>query len=254
MTLVLTELSPFGIAMSADSAVTTRNTETGYIYVRPNEAQKLQAISQINAGISCWGLGTIEDKPTDVWLKNFIEDNESITKLKDFAIELKTQLNKKVPQNESGESRLGFHLAGFEILDDKPTPSFYHIHDGKSTTLQSRGIKIDPYQFNANHDITPRIFKEKINRVKYFIIRNGDYQLYAKIFLLLEAFFKKLKGISIVIPNPQNLKDRAEYLVFQIRTISEIYRLSNLVQGIGGCIYYLTINQNGFQEKCTKYF
>ncbi len=254
MTLVLTELSPFGIAMSADSAVTITNIETGHIHVRPNAAQKLQVIQQLNAGISCWGLGTMDGKPTDVWLKDFIENNQAITELKDFAFELETQLNIQIPQNVSGEPRLGFHLASFEILDGESTPSFYHIHDGPSTTLSARGIEIDPYKFNANHDIPPEEFKERIDEEKYFIIRNGDYQLYAEIFLLLETFFNKLQEEGIIIPNPQNLKDRSEYLIFQINTISEVYRLSNLIQGIGGRINYLTINQNGIQEEGAKYF
>jgi len=214
MTLVLTELSSFGIAMATDSAVTITDTETGHVHVEPNKAKKLQVIHQLKAGFSCWGLGTINGKPTDVWMKDFIESNESITELKDFAFELETQLNIQVPQNVSGQPRLGFHLAGFEILDGIPTPSFYHIQDGLSTTLNDRGIEVDPYRFNANHDITPEIFREQIDKVKYFITRNGDYQLYAKIFLLLEKFFYQLQNIGIVIPNPQNLKDRSEYLVF----------------------------------------
>jgi hypothetical protein len=254
MTLVLTELSSLGIAMAADSAVTRTNNQTGLSYAIPNAAQKLQVVPHLNAGISCWGLGTIAGIPTDRWLSNFINSNTSLTTLQGFANELARQLNAQVPHNASGNNRLGFHLAAFEDYNRAPTPSFYHIHDGPSTTLQQRGITVNPNQFNANHDIPPQIFQQIVSAGGDRITRNGDYKLYAGMFSLLENFFQQLKPLGILIPCSQNLVDRAEYLVFQIRTMSEIYRLSNLVPGIGGGIHYLTINQTGIHSQGVRYF
>ena len=251
MTLVLTELSSRGIAMAADSAITRTQTQTGLRHVVPNAAQKLQVIPYLSAGISCWGLGTIAGVPTDQWLSSFIDSSTSFTTLQSLADELARQLNAQVPPNASGVNRLGFHLAAFEDFKGTPTPSFYHIHDGPSTVLQQRGITVDPNQFNANHDTPPQLFQQ---RGGVWTIRNGDYQLYAKMFRLLENFFKQLRPLGIVIPDSQNLIDRAEYLVFQIRTMSEIYRLSNFVPGIGGGIHYLTINQTGIHSQGVRYF
>lgn len=254
MTLVLTELSSLGIAMAADSAVTHTQTQTGLKYVIPNAAQKLQVVPHLNAGISCWGLGSIAGIPTDQWLSNFISSSSAFTTLQGFANELSRQLNAQAPPNTSGNNTLGFHLAAFENYNGTPTPSFYHIHDGPSTTLQQRGIPVNPNQFNANHDVPPQIFQQTISAGQYWIIRNGDYQLYANIFSLLGSFFQQLQPLGIIIPSSQNLADRAEYLVFQIRTMTEIYRLSNLVPGIGGGILYLNINPAGIHSQGTKYF
>ncbi len=44
MTLILTELSRFGIAMAADSDVTHTQSQTGISYAIPNVAKKLQLI------------------------------------------------------------------------------------------------------------------------------------------------------------------------------------------------------------------
>jgi len=52
MTLVLSEVSYFGVAMAADSAVTFG---TGRVYIG---AQKLLRVPQIDAGLSVWGRGT----------------------------------------------------------------------------------------------------------------------------------------------------------------------------------------------------
>jgi len=254
MTLVLTELSPFGIAMAADSAVTFTNPKTGLSFAEPNLARKLQAIPYLNAGISCWGMGEIGGTSTDRWIDNFIDSRKTLTSLRDFIDQLAETLNAQLPQNTTGENRLGFHVAGYEIYNGVATPSFYHVHDGPSTVLAQRGIVVNAHQVNANHDMPPDIFQQTQARGSAWITRNGDYMLYANIFHLLEDFFDKLTPLGIRIPSSHNLNDRAEYLVFQIRTVSEIYRLSNLVPGIGGTIYFLTICPDGIYSEGTKNF
>lgn len=254
MTLVLTELSPLGIAMAADSAVTYINQQTGLIYALPNIARKLQAIPYLNAGISCWGIGNISGLSTDNWIESFINTHKETPSLRMFVDQLAEGLNAQLPPNNTGENRLGFHVAGYELYTGVRVPSFYHVHDGPSTTLAQRGITVNPNLVNANHDVTPEIYLQKQDMGLFPITRNGDYTLYARIFGLLEEFFRQLMPDGIRIPNYQNLDDIAEYLVFQIRTVSEIYRISNLIPGIGGTIYYLTISPAGISSQGTKSF
>src|SRR5918992_3048508 len=220
MTLILTELTAHGIAMAADSMVTSTYLATGLSHTSPDAAVKLQVVQHLGAGISCWGMGEINGVPTDNWLTNFITQNTNCTSLGSFATALANELNTTVEPNPAGESRLGFHLAGFEDCQGVPTPSFFHIHDGPSTILQGRGISVDPQQFNANHDVPPEIFRELVARGQGWITRNGDYLLYAQIFGRLERFFQELRPLGVVIPNSQSLADRCEYLAFQIRTVS----------------------------------
>lgn len=253
MTLILTELSKRGVTMAADSAVTHTNTSSGFKSVCPNATIKLQKIPYLKAGISCWGMGTIESESTDEWLLGFIEKNNNLTTLQSFAEKLAGQLNEQVPKNISGEGRLGFHLATFEMYNGERIPSFYHIHDGRSEVLETRDIEITPNRFNANHDMPPKEFTRLISKGREYITRNGDYYMYVEIFEKLKELFCKYKKMGIQIPHSQNLADRAEYLIFQIRTVSEIYRLSNLIPGIGGGIHYLTINPDGIQGEGIKY-
>ncbi len=250
MTLILTELTRFGIAMAADSAVKVVNPHTGLAQVVPGAAYKLQEVPYLNAGISCWGEGKIENVSTDQWLCGFIASNEGISNLQDFANELARQLNDRIPSPPRGKGCLGFHLAGFEDFNGMPTPSFYHIHDGFCQTLASRGIEIDTTRFNANHDVPPDIFLQNPG----YLIRNGDIRFYAEIFASLERVFAHLRPIGVLIPHSQDLEDRARYLIFQIKTVAEIYRLSNVLPGIGGEIHYLTINPEGYQSKGIQYF
>ncbi len=181
MTLILTEISPLGIAMAADTAVTNLVPQTGQIYVQPNTALKLQLVPYLNAAISCWGIGEISGLATDQWLSNFIATNSGVSGLDDLANKLTVLLNDQVDNSKNGENRLGFHMAGFVDHKGKSVPSFYHIHDGPSTTLASRGILIDPHIFNANHDLPPDVFLDIESKGTAWITRNGDYQLYAAI-------------------------------------------------------------------------
>ena len=246
-TLILTELSRLGIAMAADSAVTIIH-DTGEISVRSDAAMKLKKIPYLGAGISCWGEGTISEMSTDKWLSRFIHSNSAITQLGIFAEELAIQLNKEVTPN-ARETSLGFHLAGFEDHQGVPTPSFYHIHDGPSQMLANRGIIVNPNRFNANPDIPPFLHQQLASNNKGYLVRNGDFRLYAMISESLTKLFEELRTEGIVIPHSQNLSDRAEYLIFWIRTMIELYRLSNLVPGIGGGIHYLTISSGGIQSE-----
>lgn len=255
MTLILTELTPHGIAMAADSMVTTTHLASGLQHTTPNAAMKLQTIEHLTAGVSCWGEGRINGVPTDEWLADFIVHSTACSTLQAFATALANELNITAGLRPARECRLGFHLAGFEDYQGTPTPSFFHIHGGPSTTLQGRGISVDPEQFNANHDISPDVFREITAMGRGgWITRNGDYYLYAEIFRRPETFFQELRGsLGVVIPNSQSISDRCDYLVFQIRTLSTIYRLSNLVPGIGGPISYLGIVPTGFHSRGLVY-
>lgn len=239
--------------MAAESAVTFEDRKTGILHVEPDAARKLHRVTSLNAGVSCWGIGSIGGTPTDQWLDNFIAHYSGLPVLSSFAEELASNLRSALGPTPGDTARLGFHVAGFEEYEGNPVPSFYHVHDGPSTTLMDRGATVDPTRFNANHDMPPSEFLKRVAHGHGWITRNGDYQLYGQIFGLLESLFRELRGIGIHIPHSQDLRDRAEYLVFQIRTVAELYRMSNLVPGIGGSIRFLTISPMGFQSEGVSY-
>ncbi len=267
MTLVLTEISRFGIAMAADSAVTSDislpngGTETRVLM----GVKKLQVIPKIKAGISVWGEGDIKFKderyPTDSWLKYFIEHRrDDYSSLKDFAVLLQDELRTCISpidvnnyQEEFGT--IGFHLAGFVNWKGQMTPTFYHIHNGRSQVLESRGIRnYDPSIINANYDLPPDIARELLNYVdRPPIWRNGDYQIYAVMFGAIVDLFRNLKAnYDINMPYTISLDDRAKWLKFQIGIMTELFdefRDINhpyySLSPIGGDIATLTISSNG---------
>ena len=63
MTLIITELSKFGITMAADTAVTMQISGVTRVLVG---VRKLQPIEKLNAGISIWGHGMIAGLHSDI--------------------------------------------------------------------------------------------------------------------------------------------------------------------------------------------
>jgi hypothetical protein len=252
MTLILTEIGPLGIAMATDSAVTLTDV-SGASWAVPSAAKKLQLVSSLNAGISCWGLGQIGTTATDVWLSDFIRRHDRTASVETLARSLASELNPILGPNSDGNPRAGFHIAGFLHDDLGEAASLFHVHDGPSSELAARGITVDSHVFNANHDIPPARTRAAISRGQHLIVRNGDYRLYAELFQKLEELFASIRPLGIFIPRPGQLLDRTEYLIFQIRTVAEIYRLSNLVPGIGGAIPFLAISQAGIHTHGVRF-
>ena len=254
MTLILTEISKFGIAMAADSAI----TEGTDIKRSLSGIQKLQPIPKINAGISCWGEAEIEEVYTDIWLDSFIrKKRREYGSIKEFAILLQNELREHIDKIDPSKKEfmwgtIGFHLAGFDKYEGEYSPTCYHIHNGRSQMLEKRGGKIDPAIINANHDFSPNLVKKWLENGSIPVLRNGEIEIYATIFDSLQTFFYELyKNTHIRIPYSYSLDDRSEWLKFQIETIGGLYKLSNIGPSIGGEISTLTISKDGVQSfKC----
>ncbi len=247
MTLVLTELSNFGIAMAADTALTVRcsSAEERVYY----GAKKLLNIPKLNAGISWWGEASVNKIDTDIWLDNFIIANKKkYNSLDEFAILLRDELRKYVSAidvNKYPYGTRGFHLAGFVEYNGQKQPAFYHIHNGKSTATDK---KIDAKIINANFDCPPIKFFLHQQQGKNYITRNGDYEPYAVVFNMLKVLVHEyLPTFDIEVPYPPSLEARTKYLRFQIKMMSELYKISNRIPCIGGEITTLAISSNGIE-------
>jgi len=235
MTLVLTEISKFGISMAADSAVTfQKNMPDGRKIMRVlTGVRKLQPIDKLQAGISVWGEGSISGVDSDVWLDQFIRARSNhYNSLETFARLLQDELRGLIPEidvERYPEGTIGFHLAGYVDHRGKRTPTFYHIHNGRSKVLENRGIQIDPTKVNSNHDLPPEKVCEFLERGLICVVHNGDYYLYRETFKLLrtflEDFAEKTRG-RMLIPFSTSLKDDVEWARFEIETMANLYKFS----------------------------
>jgi len=239
MTLIITELSEFGIAMVADSAVTVEEkTPSGDTIHRVlSGVQKLQVIPYLSAGISMWGLGAITapvgSVSTDVWIADFIQRHTDILSIDGFANELARELQQVVG---NVKTPMGFHLAGYVEHHGKRLPTFYHVRNVDGTYRH-----YDYHDFIPGQDFPPRDMKKG----KVYRTRNGDYGPYAA---LAGAVERVLPGISssigISIPYP-SLQGRVAYLAAWLKFVSDLYASSGMLRTIGGSIASLGITPEG---------
>jgi len=217
--------------MAADSAVTNQKGDVVH-YTR-----KLHKIPRLSAGISHYGISMLDEKtPIDKWLADFTDEmaNKDASR-RTFASTLRDELNKREPRITD---TLGLHIAGFEEAQDgKKYPSFDRILGNGQFTLETE----PPHKY----PIGCRILKSDPKNIIY------DDRAF-------NQFLKSLKSKSIAggkpfqMPDPDSLRMRAEYLRFQIVTISHLYTLSNQPKLIGGPVTTLSISEDDFQDYETR--
>jgi len=241
MTLIITELSEFGIAMVADSAVTyfERLPSEQPVPRVLNGALKLQVIPYLNAGVSVWGHGTLPVEnahvSTDIWLRYFIQHHSGVASLDEFVDRLQIEL-----QNIAGDLQkpLGFHLAGYVDVDDRRLPDFYHVRNNDGTFRQ----------YNMHDFVNGHVpFPDGIEKGKPFRVRNGDYGPYAILSAGLENVLPQIHSdsdLKLAIPHP-SLHGRIGYLTAWVRFVSDLYASSGLIRTIGGGITALGISPEG---------
>lgn len=261
MTLVLSELSSFGVAIATDSAVTFSNDR---VYIG---AQKLLPVYKLNAGIAVWGLGRINNTDSDVWLEKFIENEvKPNMSLWNMAKKLAEKLNEAFGGIIS--ERMGVHVAGFDEKNGICGPAFYHVHNGHYH-IEYRNGKIENVpdenpairEFKANEDCPPAVYPNN----KFYLTRNGDFSIFAILYDKINPLFNNVQNMTgLKFPYPSSLASRGEYLRFWINTIVGIYRLSNARKrilpqpatagdaSIGGPITVLTISKTGIESFYTK--
>jgi hypothetical protein len=244
VTLVLTEVSPFGLVMAADSAYTSVSTgEVRY-------GDKLFAIPGLRAGLSFWG-GGLPGKPDD-WIRSFLTANQSATSIRELGESLRDELRRIIPPLPPGQSRttLGFHLGG---VNPSGVPDVFHIHNGASTVLAARGELVDSRLVNCNNDLPPALFRaEVLGKGTPYILRNGDSLPYAAIWNQAGPWAETFAGfIQQAAGQGWTLDDRGRFVAAQIEVMRVLYSSwrQNRIAGtkapvIGGAVRYLTLGAN----------
>lgn len=237
MTLIITEISQYGIAMVADSAVTVQETlPSGRTELRVlNGARKLQAIPYLKAGLSAWGMGTLKgstwEASTDLWLADFIAQNRAIATLDDFANTLADQLQGIVG---STETEMGIHLAGYVEVNGHSMPSFYHVRNNDGDYKQGYTL----------HEFVPgRQYGPKDPGDEVATLRNGFYGPYAILDHHLRLALNAVRqdpALKLTIPHP-SLEGRIAYHAACVKFVSDLFGSAHLQRVIGGTIDALGI-------------
>jgi len=182
MTLVVGDITRYGIVMVGDSAVTVmRNDEIADVR---EGAAKVQYSPAVNVGITMWGNGSVDGRSIDSWIAEFIDssvapgdDLEIIGKR--LAEHLNTDLSRM--GKSWNELRCGFHLAGYK----NDLPRLWHIHTGSKNEPQYElQLHLDFPELKGLSDTDFRIFLNENEHgfPKYCQLRNGYFPHFAALF------------------------------------------------------------------------
>jgi hypothetical protein len=234
MTLVITEISKFGVVMAADTAETrVVKARSGAHYTRIKfGSPKLFPIPAINGGVLFWGAGEIllggsgvSRIPTDVWLEDFIV-SERCQNLEQFSYTLKRTIN--VLHGPEAPA-LGFHVAGVDrTVSGTAAPIFYRIVNRDRHGGHTPEFEIE------RRDTFPHLEQQPT------VLPDGDDGVYVDLQERIAAGSPLLSKRGDPIPRA-SLRGRAEYQAAWVRLVSDLYQSAGLSRTIGGKVTTLAV-------------
>jgi len=249
MTLVLSEVSKFGIVMVGDSAITTTHYKKDKLpsgdpipeYVRLG-SEKVKQVPNRPIGISFYGMGKIADLPTDVWMNDFLKNKIKAEHPLDDICNL---LAENV--NEAFAKRMQYDLGGFHvgaILEpgtENAYPVLYHVFRGnQKEKFHLQKDNPDGRGFSAEQ------WRPHLELGTAYYLRNGLHEPFAVLQNRIFDWIYEVKGkYDIQVPHPQNLVSHERFDRLQVGLMCDFIAMSNHIASVGRPITSLTIDLRG---------
>jgi len=253
MSLIVTQISQFGIIHASDSKLT--ETRSGKD-IDAGSVRKVFPIPYLDSGLSIAGSFTIGGQPLEEWIKDFIENQkkEKTLLLSDFANRLRDELQYRMLPQEKHDGSI-IHIAGYVQSGSFRHPEFWFIRNIKKID-ESTGEYIGAgEEFTISEDFWNRDCLER-DFMKEFKKGTKIYRLYingmaeARIsFNILQddilAFLRKVWANSNWKFRPPNSLDEMLILIeLYMEVITKMFRISNYdVFYVGGSIQSYLIPQ-----------
>lgn len=239
MSIIVTQISKYGIIFASDSNITNDNEVVG-------QGDKIFAIPKLNAAIAIAGSYTVGGDKMDKWMLDFIKKNEcAYDSLKDFGELLQTTFDNLMSEKEKSWLSIS-HIAGYvnghpemwclsntvlDNLDYSKGKSDFHLHedfwerDWKNNNLEqvfkSDGLN---YQLYVNAT-TP-------GRIGFNVVRQYLDQYFIRMFDLRDCKFR----------GPRNLEEHQIIVKTYLEVLISLYGLSDYnPKIIGGKVQVYTI-------------
>jgi len=247
MTLIITQISKYGIIHASDSNLSDINGRT------IGTGKKCFAIPNLNAGLTVAGSFNVGTLPMDSWMNNFISASIS-NDLENFAEELRSSLEREMTAAQKISGSL-IHIAGYKKDGEKYHPEFwfvrniYHLdlNTGKYSDLRQEFTKSEDFWTRDN--LRGNLFNE-------FQLNDGMYQLYINGFspgrigynivqsYLMQYFSSLWSNKNWKFRAPKNIDEAKLLIENYMRLINATFILSDYPgQLIGGDIQTEIIKQ-----------
>jgi len=239
MTLIITNISKFGIIHASDSNLTSKNGSPA------GTAKKTFEIRHLMAGLTVAGAYSVGGKRLDEWMTEFIESQErsGTGSLGDFAHELKIRLEKQMWSEEKEKGSIA-HIAGYVQNKGVFHPEFWfvrNVHDidrntGEYTRIGQR-FKADEHFWRRDCPKSKlmRAFQRGIQQIHVNGFASGRIS-FVMLQPVVNKFFNSIWSNSKWKFRPPRSVDEAKLLVeLQLQIIGTLFHLSDYsAEFIGG--------------------
>jgi hypothetical protein len=173
MTLILTQISKYGIIHASDSNLTE---VWGGRPVPAGEGKKTFELSSLNAGLTVAGAFTVGGEDMDRWMPKYIwrQSQKPGLTLGEFADNLASELKSTMHPKEKKKSSL-IHIAGYVEGDGEYYPEFYFVRNVTSMDAKGGYIIDETGTFTVTEDFRRRDLLEEPLASEFPL---GGYQVY----------------------------------------------------------------------------
>jgi hypothetical protein len=244
MTLIISEVSNYGIAMVGDSAITysdIQNRERA-----KTGASKIQYSDAANIGFGVWGNALICGQQIDQWLHDFIHDHVSEgSRLDDIGDQLAENLRYgfRFDGRSWNQLKCGIHLAGYL----KGLPRLWHVHMGHADEEphEPRLYRDFPEGKGWEDDYLQALFSE--GGVASFHLRGGYIPHYALLFDQTAEYSDRLRS-EIGISFPANsLRGHLEFQKVLVKFVAGVLVAAEAHPGVDANLSAVAFDRDGIQ-------
>jgi hypothetical protein len=236
MTLVISDVSSFGVVMVGDSAVTNQQNGT----VREGAA-KVQYSPLANVGFALWGKANVGEGRLDEWLADFISTRiVSTDSVEEIGQRVATDLNSLLSRSGRSWKSLvrGVHLTGYR----DGLPVLFHVHCGHPN---EPAHELRLYRdFPDDHSYTQIVYRAKLNS-HFLHLRNGYHALFGPLFDSALQYSVSLKTLfNIQLPHP-SLEGRLEFYKSLVKFVAGTLKAAHLPQEVNETLSAIAFSETG---------
>jgi hypothetical protein len=236
MTLVISDVSSFGIVMVGDSAVT--NQQNGTV---SDGAAKVQYSPVANVGFALWGNANVGSGLLDEWLAGFISTRiGSIDSVEEIGQRLATDLNSLLlPSGRSWKSLVrGIHLTGYR----DGLPVLFHVHCGHPDEPPH---ELRLYRdFPEDHSYGQDVYRAMLTS-HFLHLRNGYHALFGPLFESSLEYSANLNALlHKQLPHP-SLEGRLDFYKLLVKFVAGTLKAARLPQEVNEKLSAVAFSETG---------
>ena len=234
MTLVVSDISRYGIIMVGDSAVTLGTSVKA-------DAFKVQYAKAANVGFALWGNAGVDHRRIDYWLADFIRDQvKTGDSVQDVGERLVSSLNAVLEKSGRKWKDLvrGIHIAGYR----EALPVLFHAHCGHPNE-PAHEMRLyhdypDDQKWSEDH------FRSLLN-YGFIHLRNGYHPLFGPLFKQALDYAAQLRAAhNIQFPHP-SLEGRFEFYKLLVRFVAGTLVASKIHPGVNDELSAIAFDDHG---------